>query len=285
MALGGTNRQVAVVVPIIRGDEPDETLTKFSNQATAMSTNPQGVQDNFEDTIDSIFHGGMYDGGVITDGGGLSIDISAGTALLHRKITFGGTTGTTVEASSTNYVFVSAPNAAVTVNQTGSYPSTASALIGIVTTDGSSVTTIDQTSSSIDAPEVNDGIKPRFYICTYSLYEIGSAAEPIYGDGIAYLPCRDDNTAATFEPVSGIAAPVMTYLPPQTGGDYEYVTYAYGYNYGYYNAEEEPRLSYPMIWYASDESPLYLNGLWYMPIWYRNAGGYLAFMAQATKYG
>ena len=118
---------------------------------------PSGRFINLDSSIAKILSSGVHAGGVVTDGGGLTVDLSAGHGFVVRdtpldavRSEWSATTGIALTASATNYIYFDGTTLAVTAGV--SPPSDESILFASVVTSGSAVRYIHDARNDIAHP-------------------------------------------------------------------------------------------------------------------------------------
>jgi len=132
---GGSTFESGDTAPVVR--------TKLNDNVHWAEAQMQGIEDRLETTINELFSKGVISGCTVSAGSGLSVNVSAGTALINYLVTVTEKTGEPCQPNSTNYVFLKQDDT-IEINTTGEEPGDAeSILLATVSTDSESVVEVD----------------------------------------------------------------------------------------------------------------------------------------------
>ncbi len=130
--------------PFVSGDTAPVVRDKLNANLAWAEEQVQGVEDRFEATVARIVGSGVVAGLAVTAGSGLSVDVSAGVAMVGFEVTRSApAAGVGVAAEATNYVFLR-QDGTVATNTTGEAPAgQASILLATAVAGASAVTSVN----------------------------------------------------------------------------------------------------------------------------------------------
>jgi len=128
----------------VAGDTAPTVRTKLNGNLAWAEAQMQGIEDRLEGCLAAIAGSGVLSGLVVSAGGGLSVEVSAGAAIIGHVVTKpAAATGVAVAAEAESFVYLLQDGGFAT-NATGAPPTgQASILLAAVTADADSVTAVD----------------------------------------------------------------------------------------------------------------------------------------------